>query len=395
MDFSRSPEPYLVNGLRRLIQDVQIAGPLPGHGLTGVHCGNTELISFEDNSVQYCGESIVDLLSKGSFEQLIWLLLTSSLPSDEQLADAQSIVTDAAVIDTAAAEMLERIPLGSRPLELLPFSISLLSFFDPTPQDQCTESARARVWRLLAQLPLVLAAGLGKPLINGALANGDELTSLSWAGRFLYSIRGDDTLPTPAEDAAMNAIMICQCLTEMRPACFAARFAGSTVNDVVAAIQAASTLFVSQLRNDPFAWTCDLLTNFQGPAAAEAWWLRREGQSMPFGFSENSDDPRPGLLREVCRSLLGCHRRIVIEASACRLERVLAGLNLHPTTDWVTARAMTLLNIAADRQALVVAMARLAGWAAQAIEQHNSGISLLPTLRYATQTDCPTRAERP
>ena len=38
----------------------------------------------------------------------------------------------------------------------------------------------------------------------------------------------------------------------------------------------------------------------------------------------------------------------------------------------------------ADRQALVIVMARLVGWAAQAIEQQSSGISLLPALRYGT-----------
>jgi citrate synthase len=43
-----------------------------------------------------------------------------------------------------------------------------------------------------------------------------------------------------------------------------------------------------------------------------------------------------------------------------------------------------LLDIPADRQSLVVVMARLVGWAAQAIEQQSSGISLLPALRYGT-----------
>lgn len=383
MDISRQPAPHLVQGLRRLIQDISVPAPLPGHGLTGIPCGTTALISFQSESLQYCGEPIEELVSAGCFERVIWLLLTGGLPEDEQLADIQSVLNDAAVIDVAASEMLERIPVGTRPLDLFPLSISLLSFFDPTPHDQSAEATRSRVWRLLAQLPLMLAAGLGKPLHYGTLPNADEAAVLSWAGRLLLCLRDDDRLPTPAEDAAMNAVMICECLTEMRPACFAARFAGSTVNHIVAALQAASSLYVSQLRNDPFEWTCDLLRTFQGPAAAEAWWRRREGQSMPFGFSDTVHDPRPQLLRDVCRSLLGSHGRIVLEASACRLERLLAAQQLYPTIDWVAARAMTLLNIPADRQALVVAMARLAGWAAQAIEQQNSGISLLPALRYA------------
>ncbi len=387
MDESRLPAPFLVNGLRRLVHDLNSTSPLLEHGLSGIPCGSTDLISFNDNSLQYCGEPIEKLVRECGFEEVIWLLLTGSRASEEQLADIQSIVADSAVIDPTAAEMLERIPLGARPLDVFPLSISLLSFFDPTPHDQSADATRSRVWRLLSQLPLMLAAGLGKPLRDGGLASSADLASLSWAGRLLYCLWDEPRLPTPAEDAAINAVMTCECLTEMRPACFAARFAGSTVNQIVAALQAAATLYVSQLRNDPFAWASELLWSFQGPSWAEAWWRRREGQAMPFGFSEDEGDPRPGLLKEVCRSLLGSHRRIVLEASACRLERILQQQGLFPTNDWVACRTMTLLNLPADRQALVVAMARLTGWAAQAIEQQNSGISLLPTLRYAPQ-DC-------
>lgn len=387
MDSGRLPAPHLVDGLLRLIEDINVPEPLPGYGLSGIPCSRTSLISFDDVSVQYCGEPVEELVAGRCFERVIWLLLTGSLPTDEQLADIQSVVADSAVIDSAATEMLERIPLGARPLDLFPLSISLLSFFDPTPHDQCAEATRSRVWRLLAQLPLMMAAGLGKPLCGGGLRDAEEQAALSWAGRLLHSLRDDDRLPSPAEDRAINVIMICQCLTEMRPACFAARFAGSTVNHIVAALQAASTLYVSQLRNDPFAWAHDLLRSFQGPVSAEEWWQRREGKPMPFGFADAVPDPRPELLREVCRSLLGSHSRIVMEASACRLERLLEARDLFPTMDWFSARAMTLLNIPADRQALVIAMARLVGWAAQAIEQQNSGISLLPALRYATQDE--------
>ncbi|MCA9037337.1 MAG: hypothetical protein KDA91_19510, partial [Planctomycetaceae bacterium] len=151
-------------------------------------------------------------------------------------------------------------------------------------------------------------------------------------------------------------------------------------------MQSASVMFVSQLRNDPFAWASDVLLGLDGPAGAEEWLRKREGQPMPFGFGARTSDPRPEILREHCRSMLGSHRRIVLEASACRLERLLEKRELFPTTDWAAARLMTLLNIPADRQALVVGMARIVGWAAQAIEQQSAGVSLLPVLEYGAQS---------
>jgi citrate synthase len=41
-----------------------------------------------------------------------------------------------------------------------------------------------------------------------------------------------------------------------------------------------------------------------------------------------------------------------------------------------------MLDIPPERQSLVIGMARLIGWAAHAIEQQKSGVSLLPRLRY-------------
>ena len=188
--------------------------------------------------------------------------------------------------------------------------------------------------------------------------------------------------PSAAEDSAMNTLMICQCLTEMRPACFTARFAASATTDILAALQSAATVFGSQLRNDPYLWTSELLQNFRDPSQAEAWWRRREGQPMPFGFSNSNDDLRADILAETVLTRLGSADRIRLAGCAARLEKVLAANLFFPTADWVSTKVMTLLDIPPERQAIVIGMARLVGWSAQAIEQQASGHSLLPRLNY-------------
>jgi citrate synthase len=49
----------------------------------------------------------------------------------------------------------------------------------------------------------------------------------------------------------------------------------------------------------------------------------------------------------------------------------------------MAARIMTLLDVPADRQSLLIAFARLVGWSAQAMEQSASGHALLPELQYS------------
>ena len=384
MDRSGMPAPYLVKGLHRLVQDLNAQRVSQVRGLTGLSCGETRLISFDNSQVQYCGQDVSSLAARGSFEEVTWLLLAQRSPTDEQLADIQAILAEVHPIDSAVAEMLERIPLRVRPLEIVPIAVSLHSFFDPSEQDENRASMRSAIWNLLSHLPDMLSSGINRTPCCDADRDSHDHHSLSWAGRVLQALRGDDCPPTTAEDFAINAVMICQCLTEMRAACFASRLVGSTTSHVRTAIQVALTLFVAQLRKDPFIWSDQLLRELTGPASAEAWWKGRANREMPFGFADGPEDPRVPILRDVCRSLLGSHSRIVVEASACRLERLLADQQLCPTVDWLAARALTLLNVPGDRQSVVIALARLAGWAAQAIEQNDSQESLLPVLQYGS-----------
>ena len=391
MDQSAQPAPHLLKGLRRLVNDIHVSTSLNGSGLTEVVCGTTSLLSFGDTAVSYCGQSIDDLTEQPSFERVLWLLLHQTLPTEEELADSCSIMADSAVIDQSALDMVSHLPLSARPLDVFPLCISLLSFFDPTPQDSSPDAARSRILRLLAQLPMILSAGFGDSFEESHLRPpglSSEETELSWAGRLLHRLRRSNERPSAAEDSAMNTLMICQCLTEMRPACFTARFAASATTHILAALQSAATVFVSQLRNDPYLWTSELLKNFRDPGQAEAWWRRREGQPMPFGFSNSNDDLRADILAETVLTLLGSPDRIRLAGCASRLEKVLATNLFFPTTDWVSTKVMTLLDIPPERQSIVIGMARLAGWSAQAIEQQASGLSLLPRLNYG-EVDVP------
>ena len=390
MDQSAQPAPHLMKGLRRLMNDVRVSSTVNGSGLTDVVCGTTSLLSFGDSAVSYCGQSIDELTAQPSFERVLWLLLHQTLPTEEELADSCSIMADSAVIDQSALEMVSHLPLSARPLDVFPLCISLLSFFDPTPQDSSPDAARSRILRLLAQLPMILSSGFGDTFADSSLRPAEltaDETELSWAGRLLHRLRRSHERPSAAEDSAMNTLMICQCLTEMRPACFTARFAASATTHILAALQSAATVFVSQLRNDPYLWTSELLSNFRDPGQAEAWWRRREGQPMPFGFSNSNEDLRADILAETVLTLLGSADRIRLAGCAARLEKVLATDLLFPTADWVSTKVMTLLDIPPERQSIVIGMARLAGWSAQAIEQQASGLSLLPRLNYGEADD--------
>ena len=378
-----SPAPHLVNGIRQLLNNISQPPGSRHSGLEGVICGETELIGFRGNRIDYCGQDVEDLCTEGSFEAVMWLLL-NQYPADlEQLADVSSLLTESAVIDQPAADTISTVPLQTRPLDLFPLSIALLSCFDPTPSDRTLAASQSQFWRVMAQLPVVFHVAFGGRLADGRALCSADSAAMSYAGRLLQILRDDNAVPTPVEEHAMNVVMICECLTEMRPACFLARSFGSAVNDAVAGLKAASSMYVSQLRNDPFAWTAARLREFRSPEHAEKWWRSRTPRTMPFGFQEEPEELRTKILRSQCRELLGSVPAMVMESAAANLVSLQARENLSPTTDWAATRVLTLLNVPEDRISLAIGIARLVGWAAQTIEQHTSGVQLLPSLRYA------------
>lgn len=371
------------NGLRKLVTDVGTQNDSRHNAMQEAVCGDTVLLGYNGRRIEYCGIDVAELVGDGLFESVISLLLNRREPDAEQLADTCSILADSAVVDQPAAEMLATIPLQTRPLDLFPLCISLLDCFDPIPGDSSQEASQSKFWRVLAQLPVLFHVAFGGRLYDGKAFDPSKECAMTFAGQLLQILRQDDSPPSPREEQAMNAVMICQCLTEMRPACFTARVFGSVTNDLVGGLKAASAMFVSQLRNDPFAWMSSRLRSFSSPDHAASWWKSRQSQTMPYGFQQQHEDYRAGILRGECRELLGSMQSIVMEASCERLESILAARQMYPTMDWAATRALTMLNVPEDRIALAIGIARMVGWAAQATEQHASGVQLLPSLNYA------------
>lgn len=375
---SSPPADALLRGLRRLALDVELRSNPELSGLAEIICGRTQLLEFSQAGVRYCGVDVESLAAE-PFEKTAWLLLHQSLPTDDESGDWAALIRDAGILEESPGELFALLPAGLRPLDLLPLCLQLLSAFDAESAEQTTDSLRAHLWRLLGRLPLFFDAALnGESPLTSLPAVGE----LTWAGRLLYWLRGNRRLPSAAEEAAMNTLLVSTCLTEMRPACFVARLSGGSRCGLDAALQSAAALFAGQLRRDPYEWAARLLTSLPTPAAADKWLLARERPGMPFGFASTVPDHRAVILRNAAETLLGTVKRIAMTAAATRIERRLASENLAPTVDWMAVRLMAMLDIPPERHSLAIGMARLTGWAAHAIEQQKSGISLLPRLRY-------------
>ncbi|MFO1092423.1 MAG: citrate/2-methylcitrate synthase [Planctomycetaceae bacterium] len=126
-------------------------------GLRGVVVGETEISRLE-GGLQYRGYCIYDLAEHSTFCEVLHLLLYDDLPSQEQLADFRTILTEEADLPQQIQWLFEQLPLHSQPLEAVRTGISLLSHFDPQPDDDFQLAAEAQAVRLVARIPLLIAA---------------------------------------------------------------------------------------------------------------------------------------------------------------------------------------------------------------------------------------------
>ena len=155
-------------------------------GLKDVYLDTTEssFIDGQEGKLLYRGYNIHDLAEKSTFEEVIYLLLYSKLPSRQELADFDATLRANRRIPDNVIQILE-LAKDSHPMDALRTGISALSAFDPEVTDNSVEATIRKGIRLTAMGPTIVAA-------HHRLRQGLEPVApnpdLNHAGNFLYML---------------------------------------------------------------------------------------------------------------------------------------------------------------------------------------------------------------
>lgn len=194
-------------------------------GLEGVIAGETA-ISTITGGLSYRGYSITDLAERSTFPEVAYLLLHGELPNEEQLADFRAILDESAEVDRSIIELFRSIPLHVAAMDVLRTGISALAHFDPQLDENTTSAGIAKTIRLLAQIPILIAARYrlrqGLPLVASD-------SGLSFAGNLLYLITGET--PSGVAERAMDVSLILYAEHEFNASTFTARVVTSTMSE--------------------------------------------------------------------------------------------------------------------------------------------------------------------
>jgi citrate synthase len=350
-------------------------------GLEGVIAGETA-VSTITGGLSYRGYAIDDLSAAATFPEVAFLLLHGELPNEEQLADFKAILDESAALEPAVVEYLKAVPLHVGAMDVLRTGISALANFDPQVDEESTAANVGKATRLLAQVPLLIAA---RHRLRQGLPIVEPDSGLSFAGNLMYLISGN--APTALQERAMDVSLILYAEHEFNASTFTARVVTSTQSDLYSAIVAAVGALKGPLHGGANERVMEVLAEVGAPEEAEAWVrnaLAQKRRIMGFGHRVYKDgDPRAVLLRDYCRRLAAEAGDSSLEEIADTIERVVREeKKLPPNLDWPSARLYHYLGLEVDLYTPLFVASRVAGWCAHVIEQSENNRLIRPRSRY-------------
>ncbi|MEC8989922.1 MAG: citrate/2-methylcitrate synthase [Candidatus Latescibacterota bacterium] len=359
--------------------------PTYSPGLAGVIAGESAIscIDVERNKLNMRGYDLVDLTEGGaSFEEVAYLLLHDDLPNAGQLAAFCDALTVERHLPDPVVQMINAAPKSAHPMALLRTAVSSLGYCDIEAEDNSHEANVRKAVRLLAKVPLAIAAGHRNAQ---GLEPVEPRDDLGLAANLLYMLRGDD--PQPYAVGAMNVSLILYSEHGYNASTFAARVAASTLADMHAAITVGVATLGGTLHGGANEAAMEMMLEIGTPDNARAWVMDAlESKRKIMGFDHReykSGDSRVPAMKQagqLVSEATGEDRwRQIAEIAE---ETMLSEKGIFPNLDLPCAYTYYGLDIPIPLFTPIFVASRVSGWAAHVIEQQDNNRLIRPNHNY-------------
>lgn len=373
--WEQSPPSFIA--IQRMTQD-----SLPIADANGIPFPETSIAAI-DGGLRYRGYAIEELVENSNFPEVAFLIIRGELPSREQLADLQAVLSEAAALEPDLQAWIEQIPLNAPTIDVLRTAVSLIALDECHEDDATPEAAWDAVQRLLAQLPVLVAA-------RYRLTHGGDLLpprdDLSYAGNLLWLLTGHE--PSSIAERATDALLILTAEHEFAPSTCAARVVASTRADFHSAVLAGMCAIKGVWHGGPGRQIIDILEAVSQPESAKTIVkaVLEQYERIP-GFWHRvyrTSDPRAEILAPICRAVAESSGNEELEKVAVAIEgAVWDEQQILPSLDWPAARLLYYLGLDADLFVPIFVISRMVSWAAHYIEQLQMPQPIRPRGHYA------------
>ncbi len=350
-------------------------------GLEGVIAGETAICCVDQGKLLYRGYDIADLAKHASFEECAFLLLHGELPTLEQLGLFRTQIDGERELPGAVVDTLRAIPRQAPMMDVLRTGVSLCGNFS-SAKSQVKSSLLTRATRVLAAVPSLIAARLR--VLEGKTPL-EAKPGLSHAGQFIYMAFGRD--PTELEERILNLTLVLYAEHEFNASTFAARVCTSTLSGLHSSVVAAIGTLKGPLHGGANEAALRLITQFQSAEEARKWVadaLAKKAKIPGFGHRVyRNGDHRAFILEPYVDELAKARNEEWRAEIYHAIKKTVWDLKqIYPNVDYPCGLAYFFLGLPPDIFTPLFVAARVAGWCAHIVEQHEHNRLIRPTSRY-------------
>ncbi len=366
--------------------------PVDTRGLANQVIGETEICAVTQTELIYRGYEIADLAAKATFEEVAFLVLVGHKPTAAELDAFAKEVKGMRDVPASVREQLQNVVKASpaaHPMSLLRTGVSLLSHVDTECESNTRDAEMRKAKRLLAKIPTLIG------IIERAIENKPALDpdpTLGHAANLIWMMTGKK--PSELEARIMDVSLILYAEHDFNASTFTCRCIASTESDMHSAVCGGIGALKGALHGGANEMAMEMLKDLDrdtagGKESVEAWMQRAFAEKrklMGFGHRVyKNGDHRAGILRRWGLKLaeqMGPDAKKWFDLGDQVQAIMLKEKNIHPNVDFPCGMTYFVMGIPVPQYTPIFVAARITGWCAHIMEQHQNNRIIRPLAEY-------------
>ena len=355
---------------------------LGGAGLRGQVAGNTALstVGKTGKGLTYRGYAIEELAEKATFEEVAYMLLYGSLPTQSEYDTYSAKLKSFRSLPEALKEVLERIPQTAHPMDVMRTGCSMLGNLEPEG-DFSNQNDTAD--RILASMSSIITYWYRYSHDGVKVNTATDHETIG--GQFLSLLTGKE--PTEEHARALDVSLILYAEHGFNASTFTARTCASTLSDMHSCVTGAIGTLRGPLHGGANEAAMEMIEKYSSREEAKAGVLEllsNKEKIMGFGHAVYSiEDPRNAIIKLWSEKLSQSNGDATLYEVSDEVERVMdEEKGMFANTDFFMASAYHYLGIPTQIFTPLFVIGRTSGWTANIMEQRADNRIIRPSEDY-------------
>ena len=355
---------------------------LGGAGLRGQVAGNTALstVGKTGKGLTYRGYAIEELAEKASFEEVAYMLLYGSLPTQSEYDAYSAKLKSLRSLPEALKQVLERIPQTAHPMDVMRTGCSMLGNLEPEG-DFSNQNDTAD--RILASMSSIITYWYRYSHDGVKVDTATDHETIG--GQFLSLLTGKE--PSQEHTRVLDVSLILYAEHGFNASTFTARTCASTLSDMHSCVTGAIGTLRGPLHGGANEAAMEMIERYSSREEAKAGLLEllsNKEKIMGFGHAVYStEDPRNAIIKLWSEKLSQSNGDATLYEVSDEVERVMAEeKGMFANTDFFMASAYHYLGIPTKIFTPLFVIGRTSGWTSNIMEQRADNRIIRPSEDY-------------